>query len=269
MEDLAQDPASGALLTRRLTSGKPLALLCHGPAALLAAQREDGTWPFRGYRMTAISNVEEGLNPFARNAPWLLEDRLRELGAKCRKGRIPLRPFVVVDRNLLTGQNPASARDLAERIVAELSPPVMQAEVARVIKASPHALYDFVSDVPNLGLISPENLTTRWTEPGLRFVGENAIGRWVRWTAAATVTEAVPGKVFAFLTDSPSETHWRYTFTAVDGGTLVTELMRKHRPQLRPIVFLQDRVGVTDRRGHLEAGMRATLDNLASVVGTG
>ncbi len=121
MEDLAYDPVSGALLTRVLHSGKPLALLCHAPAASLAATNDDGTWPFAGYRMTGLSNVEERLNTFGWKAPWYLEDRLRENGADYSKARLPLRPYVVVDRNLYTGQNPFSSEQLAERIVADVS----------------------------------------------------------------------------------------------------------------------------------------------------
>ncbi|MEW2289406.1 type 1 glutamine amidotransferase domain-containing protein [Streptomyces sp. NPDC047841] len=120
MEDLSVDPISGALLTRVLASGKPLALLCHAPAAAFAAKDEDGTWPFTGYRMTGLSNLEEKFNSFGRKAIWLLEDRLRESGAKYSKARLPLRPYVVVDRNLYTGQNPASSERLAERIVADV-----------------------------------------------------------------------------------------------------------------------------------------------------
>ncbi|MEV6840533.1 type 1 glutamine amidotransferase domain-containing protein [Streptomyces sp. NPDC051133] len=121
MEDLAYDPGSGALLTRVLRSGKPLALLCHAPAATLAARDADGTWPFAGYRMTGLSNAEEKLNGFGRKAPWFLEDRLRDEGANYVKGRLPLLPFVVVDRNLYTGQNPTSSERLARRLVADLS----------------------------------------------------------------------------------------------------------------------------------------------------
>ncbi|MEZ0113257.1 putative intracellular protease/amidase [Catenulispora sp. EB89] len=120
MEDLATDPVSGALLTAALHFGKPLALLCHGPAATFAARNADGTWPFDGYRMTALSNFEEKLNSFGRRAQWLLEDRLRADGAVYEKGRIPLRPFTVVDRNVYTGQNPASATHLARQLVADL-----------------------------------------------------------------------------------------------------------------------------------------------------
>lgn len=121
MEDLAFDETSGALLTRRLHSGKPLALLCHAPAAILAARNPDGSSPFGGYRMTGLSNVEERLNTFAWKAKWLLEDKLVEAGVDYQKGLIPLRPYVVVDRNLYTGQNPASADALADRLVTDIT----------------------------------------------------------------------------------------------------------------------------------------------------
>ncbi|MER7558812.1 type 1 glutamine amidotransferase domain-containing protein [Nocardioides sp. NPDC126508] len=120
MEDLAVDEVSGALLTKRLTSGRPLALLCHAPAASLAAKNPDDTWPFAGYRMTGLSNAEERLNPFAWKAKWLLEDRLKEAGADYTAG-LPLKSNVVVDRNLYTGQNPGSSAALAERIISDVS----------------------------------------------------------------------------------------------------------------------------------------------------
>ncbi|MCH5671490.1 type 1 glutamine amidotransferase domain-containing protein [Streptomyces gilvus] len=120
MEDLAYDPVSGALLTARVKANKPLALLCHAPAAVLAATDTGGTSSFAGYRMTGLSNREELLNRFAKKAPWLLEDRLRASGIDYVKGRLPLRPFVVVDRNVYTGQNPQSSEKLAERLVADV-----------------------------------------------------------------------------------------------------------------------------------------------------
>ncbi len=64
------------------------------PAAINAATRPDGTSPFAGYRMTGLSNREELLNSFAKKAPWLLEDGLKELGVIYAKGRIPLRPHI-------------------------------------------------------------------------------------------------------------------------------------------------------------------------------
>lgn len=120
MEDLALDSASGRILTRTLDSGKPLALLCHAPAALLAARREDGSRPFAGYRMTAFSNAEETAAGFADRACWLLEDRLKGLGAEFVAAE-PFTPHIVADRNLYTGQNPASSAELARTLVAALA----------------------------------------------------------------------------------------------------------------------------------------------------
>jgi putative intracellular protease/amidase len=87
MEDLPDDAASGKLLTRGLATGKPLALVCHGPAALLATLGPDGSSPFAGYRLTGLSNAEEIQNGLADRAKWLLQDRLvKELGADYREG---------------------------------------------------------------------------------------------------------------------------------------------------------------------------------------
>lgn len=119
MEDLAVHETSGRLLTGALDSGKPLGVLCHAPAALLAARRADGSWPFAGYRMTGFSNAEEQAVGLAAKAPWLVEDRLVALGADYSAAE-PFTPYTVNDRTLYTGQNPASSEQLARGIVAAL-----------------------------------------------------------------------------------------------------------------------------------------------------
>ena len=116
MEDLAVNQDSGKLLTAALAAGKPLAIVCHGPAALLAAQNADGTSPLAGYRLTGFTNIEEQQAGFADRAKWLLQDRLAELGTDVQEGE-PWGPFVVVDRTLLTGQNPASSAPLAAELL--------------------------------------------------------------------------------------------------------------------------------------------------------
>ncbi|MEU1117892.1 MULTISPECIES: type 1 glutamine amidotransferase domain-containing protein [unclassified Streptomyces] len=120
MEDLAVDATSGALLTRALESGKPLGIVCHAPAALLAAVSADGAPSVAGYRLTGFTNVEEGQAGFADRAKWLLQDRLMRAGADFREGE-PWAPYVVVDRNLVTGQNPASAGPLATELLKHLA----------------------------------------------------------------------------------------------------------------------------------------------------
>ncbi|WP_078971386.1 aldehyde dehydrogenase family protein [Streptomyces chattanoogensis] len=120
MEDLAVSEASGRILTRTLDSGKPLGVVCHAPAALLAARREDGSWPFAGYRMTSFTNAEEAAVGLADKAPWLVQDRLVELGADFVEAA-PFTPHTVTDRNLYTGQNPGSSAALAHTLVDALS----------------------------------------------------------------------------------------------------------------------------------------------------
>jgi putative intracellular protease/amidase len=119
MEDLATDNVSGRLLTEAIDSGRPLGVVCHAPAALLAATRADGSHTFAGYRATGFSNTEEEQAGLAAKAPWLLQDRLIELGVDYQHGE-PWAPNVVVDRNLFTGQNPASSAPLAKEILAAL-----------------------------------------------------------------------------------------------------------------------------------------------------
>ncbi|WP_081240250.1 type 1 glutamine amidotransferase domain-containing protein [Streptomyces viridosporus] len=119
MEDLAVDPDSGRLLTEALASGKPLAVVCHGPAALLAAVRADGANAFAGYEVAAFTNAEEAQGGLADKVKWLLQDRLTEAGVRVRAGE-PWAPHVVTDRNLVTGQNPASSAPLAEELLKRL-----------------------------------------------------------------------------------------------------------------------------------------------------
>ncbi|MGA5555625.1 type 1 glutamine amidotransferase domain-containing protein [Streptomyces lavendulocolor] len=119
MEDLAVDAESGRLLGRALASGRPLGVVCHGPAALLAARDEDGGNAFSGYRLTGFTNAEETQAGLADKAKWLLQDRLVEIGADFVEGD-PWAPHVVVDRNLVTGQNPASSAPLADELLKRL-----------------------------------------------------------------------------------------------------------------------------------------------------
>ncbi|WP_416063009.1 type 1 glutamine amidotransferase domain-containing protein [Rhodococcus indonesiensis] len=116
MEDLAVSEPFGRLLAEFMAAGKLVSVVCHAPAALLPARGAEGGWLFDGYRMTGFTNEEETQAGLAEKAPWLLEDRLRESGARFDAGPA-WESHVVVDRSLYTGQNPASSRAVAERVV--------------------------------------------------------------------------------------------------------------------------------------------------------
>lgn len=119
MEDLWRDADSGRLLVAALASGKPLAIVCHAPAAMLAT-RHNGVSPFAGYRVTAFTNDEEDGVGLLAKAPWTAEDELIKMGVDFVRGEM-WKPFTVVDRNLYTGQNPASAGPLAQELLKVLT----------------------------------------------------------------------------------------------------------------------------------------------------
>lgn len=119
MEDLAADADSARLLTEVMDAGTPVGLVCHGLAALLATERPDGASPFTGYRVTGFTRAEETLAGLADRVNWVLEDRLVALGVRFSAGE-PWAPVVVVDRNVHTGQNPASSAPLAAELLKTL-----------------------------------------------------------------------------------------------------------------------------------------------------
>ncbi|MET7391333.1 type 1 glutamine amidotransferase domain-containing protein [Streptomyces sp. NPDC005385] len=116
MADLAFDADAGRLLTAQLESGNPLFIVCHAPASLLST-RIHGISPFKGYDVTGFTNEEEEAVGLASRATWLLETDLKEK-VRVNYSRGPIwEPYMVEDRNLVTGQNPHSAAVLGNRML--------------------------------------------------------------------------------------------------------------------------------------------------------
>lgn len=140
MQDLLTSPALGQTLAAFHAAGKPTALVCHGPIALLstlpdapaftrqltetghaAAQRG---WIYAGYRMTVISNAEEeiakGLLPKGGAMKFYPQTALEQAGGKYSSNSEPFTSHIVTDRELITGQNPASATAVAQALLERL-----------------------------------------------------------------------------------------------------------------------------------------------------
>lgn len=116
MADLAWDADAGRLLTAQLASGNPLLIVCHAPAAMLAT-RIHGVSPFKGYNVTCFTDEEEEAVGLAPQVTWLLETDLKDkVGVNFSRGPI-WEPYMVEDRNLVTGQNPHSAAVLGDRML--------------------------------------------------------------------------------------------------------------------------------------------------------
>ena len=93
--------------------------ICHGPAALVDIKLSNGKYLVSGKNVSAFTNEEEHLLKQTHVMPFLLEDKLIERGAKHIYGK-PWEENVVVDNRLITGQNPASAKKVAQQIIKQL-----------------------------------------------------------------------------------------------------------------------------------------------------
>jgi Polyketide cyclase / dehydrase and lipid transport len=143
--------------------------------------------------------------------------------------------------------------------------PAVSADIA--VNAHPDALYDLITDLPTLTQLVEETYAMRWTRgdsarPGAVFRGSNRNGSR-KWTTTCTVTDAEPGRAFAWdVTSGPFPvSHWRYEIADGQGACRVTESMWDHRPGwLRRIARLL--TGVPDRAAANAEHISATLQRL-------
>jgi len=117
--DLAEDQHSIALIESMYSAGKPVAAVCHAPAVLRHTKSADGCFLVKDKSVTSFSNTEEDAVQLSAIVPFLLEDELTEKGAKYSKAE-DWHAYVVIDGNLITGQNPASSVAVAQAVLEKL-----------------------------------------------------------------------------------------------------------------------------------------------------
>ncbi|KAI5813922.1 class I glutamine amidotransferase-like protein [Pyronema omphalodes] len=121
MTDLGSDNELGRILRFFHNEKKPTAAICHGPVALLSTHVPGEVFCYDGYKVTCYSNKEELVNELMWGGKIRkCEDALKECGCIVETSLIPLMPNVIVDRELITGQNPASADQLGQKFVQML-----------------------------------------------------------------------------------------------------------------------------------------------------
>lgn len=121
MWDLAEDLSNARILGGFFDCGKVVGAVCHGVSALLKARRRDGNTVLRDRRITGFSDQEESCDGTCGVVPFSLERRLREAGGNYSH-RDPWTSHVVVDRNLVTGQNPQSTEAVADAMLELMRP---------------------------------------------------------------------------------------------------------------------------------------------------
>jgi putative intracellular protease/amidase len=119
MWDLHSDPNVVRLVQNFYKQNKPVAAVCHGPAALLNAKGEDGELLIKGKKVTGFTNTEEEAVQLTKVVPFLLEDALKQAGAVYSR-KEDWSSYTVQDGLLLTGQNPASSEAVAKELLSIL-----------------------------------------------------------------------------------------------------------------------------------------------------
>ncbi len=140
------------------------------------------------------------------------------------------------------------------------------------IEASPARIYEILSDITQMGRLSPECTGGRWLDDatgpvvGARFKGTNKRGL-VRWSTTNTVVRAEPGTAFAFDTKQ-SGTRWIYELEPDGAATVVTERREAFAP--RPLVAKVAATvlmgGIDGHEDEMRKGLVATLERLKAVA---
>jgi putative intracellular protease/amidase len=118
--DLATDVISIALIENFYKNNKPVAFVCHAPAALLKVKAPDGEPLVKGKDVTGFSDTEEEAVKLTKVVPFLLEDELKKLGALYSRGD-DWSSYVKADGLLITGQNPASSEAVARLLLTAIN----------------------------------------------------------------------------------------------------------------------------------------------------
>jgi len=116
MWDLPSNKVVGDAIVGVHEAGGVVAAVCHGPACFVGVVDGSGRPFVKGRKLAAFTNAEERAVQKDAIVPFMLETRLRELGADVVTAP-NFQEQVVVDGRLVTGQNPASAEKMGHEIV--------------------------------------------------------------------------------------------------------------------------------------------------------
>lgn len=94
--------------------------VCHGYCGLLNTRLSDGSLLVEGRKVTGFAWKEEVLARVNKLVPYNAEDEMKGRGALYEKALLPFVSYAIADGNLVTGQNPGSAKATAQKVAALL-----------------------------------------------------------------------------------------------------------------------------------------------------
>jgi putative intracellular protease/amidase len=121
MTDMVDNPLVKKIIKETYENEKIIGAVCHGPTALLNVILSDGSNLLEGKKINSFTKAEEDIDKHLLGdvIPFMLDEELIKQGAIFSNTN-PFDPFVVVDCNLITGQNPASASGVAIEMIKSL-----------------------------------------------------------------------------------------------------------------------------------------------------
>ncbi len=120
MWDFRTDPGVQRVTREVWENNGVVGAVCHGPAALVDVKLSNGKYLVDGKTVSAFTDEEEEAAGLTKIVPFLLASELKTRGAKHTFA--PLwRSHVVADGRLVTGQNPASAKGVCEKVAEILA----------------------------------------------------------------------------------------------------------------------------------------------------
>lgn len=119
--DFPNDTTMQNIIRQQYESKKIVAAVCHGVGGLLNVKLSNGDYLIKGKNITGYTWFEESLARRKKEVPFNLEQSLKDRGADYHKAFIPMTSKVLVDGNLITGQNPFSSKEIAKVVIRELS----------------------------------------------------------------------------------------------------------------------------------------------------
>lgn len=120
MYDFPDNAVLQAILKSHYENKKMVAAICHGVSGLLNVKLPDDKYMIKDKNLTGFSWPEEILACREKDVPFDLEAELKKRGANYEKALIPMTSKVVIDSNLVTGENPFSSKKMAEIVLQRL-----------------------------------------------------------------------------------------------------------------------------------------------------
>lgn len=120
MYDFPNDTTLQSIVRQNYETGKIVAAVCHGVGGLLNVKLSNGEYLIKDKTITGFNWFEESLARRKKEVPFNLEKSLKERGSDYKKAFIPMTSKVLVDENLITGQNPFSSKEIAKVAMRQL-----------------------------------------------------------------------------------------------------------------------------------------------------